>query len=231
MTQARLTMTALPRDDLPAEQYVNVPEQHLRRVEAFLAQSLPWQDRAPVWELFNGHYLAVTDRRKPAMAERVIDLAYLNPSPRWVPGDLKRRVQIAAALAATALLAMIFYPDSAVSLLLLAVVLTALLLLATRPGAWEFRTAIGDVTVCRIPASLMRRAESEAFVALVAERADGARVILPSGSRRIAAEMAEHRRMLEHGVLSVGRYQIARQRLLARLQQAGGRRSSEIQLA
>ena len=47
------------------------------------------------------------------------------------------------------------------------------------------------------------------------ERIEGAATILPTGEKRLAAEMAEHRRMLTEGWLSKARYDLAKHRIFA----------------
>jgi hypothetical protein len=231
MNQAPLSTAVHRLQQLLEEDYVRVPPDDQRRVDACLVQQLPWLDSAPEWRLFNGHFLSLSDRRRPHMPERVINLAYLNPTPRWQPGDFRRRAAIAAVMAAIAAFGLLIHPEAALPLLLLLVSAVSWLVLSVRPGGWEFRTAIGDTPVCTIACPPFRRAECMGFVQLICERADGARVVLPTGSRRVAAEIAEHRRMLDSGVLSRRHYDAARQRLLARMQQGGASRRSEAQLA
>ncbi|MFN3713243.1 MAG: hypothetical protein ACK4SX_06270 [Alcanivoracaceae bacterium] len=231
MKQAPLAPDMHRLQHLLDEDYVSVPPDHQRRVDARLAQQLPWLGSAPELMVFNGHFLSLTDRRQPELPERVINLAYLNPTPRWVRGDVRRRVCIAAVVGAMGGLGLLLHPGAALALLLLLLSVVAWLVLSIRPGHWEFRTAIGGTPVCRISSALFHRADSKAFVTLISERADGASVVLPTGSRRVAAEIAEHRRMLKSGVLSQRHYQAARRRLLASMQRGGPVQSSEAQLA
>jgi len=86
-----------------------------------------------------------------------------------------------------------------------------------------FRTRYGGIAVFEIAASVLRRREAEKFVSLLCERIEGAASILPTGEKRLAAEMAEHRRMLTEGWLSKARYDLAKNRIFARYKKNAGR--------
>ncbi|MEE4250113.1 MAG: hypothetical protein V2I38_05945, partial [Alcanivoracaceae bacterium] len=193
-------------------------------------QQSPWHDRETELVLFNGHYLAIRDRRDPQQAERVVNLAYLDPQPEYHRGDISIRLSLAGVAAMLMLLAAALLQPQ--TLLMVALAVPCLLLLAlmsARSGRWEFHTAVGAIPVCGVSSGLLRRAAPKRFVALLAERAEGAQIVLPKGNKRLAAELAEHRRMLESGWLSRRHYESARGRLLAKLQR--GATASNVQLA
>jgi hypothetical protein len=213
------------------DDYVAVPSPEQRRLECRLLQRQPWQDSEAELELFNGHYLAVRDRRRPELAERVINLAYLDPRPDYHCGDIVSRLLLTSLASLLVLVTVALLQPQAILMAVLAV--TCLLLLAfmsASPGCWVFNTALGGIPVCSVSRGLLRLARPRHFVDMLAERAEGAQVILPKGSKRLAAELAEHRRMLESGTLSRRHYESARERLLAR-RKAAGTAQSEVQLA
>ena len=196
---------------------VSVPPSDRRRSEASLLQANPWQGFEIELVLFNGHYLGIRDRLAPEQSEQILNLAYLDPHPVYHPGDLSvrlRRVLIAALMP----LLLAAYLQSA-SVLWVVLVISCLLVLAAmsaKPGCWVFHTALGQVPICVIRSGLFSSVTAGRFVSLVAERIEGAEIVLPKGSRRLAAELAEHRRMLQSGCLSRRDYDAARQRLLGK---------------
>jgi hypothetical protein len=211
------------------QDYISVPSAEQRRSDARLLQRSPWQGSETEFELFNGHYLGIHNRLDPQQPERLLNLAYLSPQPAYYAGDLLRRLQLTAVAGGMLLLiTALIQSDRFLPVLLATLCLMLLALMSARPGRWVFSTAIGAIAVCEISCGPFSGARAEQFVALLRERIEGAQVVLPSGSRRLAAELAEHRRMLESGSLSRRHYESARQRLLRRLH---GDNGSEIQLA
>lgn len=196
---------------------VSVPPSDRRRSEARLFQSNPWQGFEVELELFNGHYLGIHNRLAPKQSEQILNLAYLDPRPVYHPGDLPVRLGRALLATSAPLLAAVFLQGGAVPWVLLAVgCLLVLVAMSAKPGYWVFHTASGQVPVCTICGGLLSSAAAEHFVNIVRERIEGAEIVLPRGSRRLAAELAEHRRMLESGCLSRRDYNSARQRLLSK---------------
>lgn len=225
MTLPQVALSRILNDD-----YVAVPAADQRRSEARLLQRGPWQGREVEFELFNGHYLGIRDRLRPDQPERVLNLAYLRAQPDYQRGDLLVRSRSVAMAGAMLLLVSALFQPSALPLVALAVLcLLALAAMSARPGRWLFSTALGAIPVCHISHRLWAPAEIEAFVSVISERIEGAQVVLPKGSRRLAAELAEHRRMLESGTLSRRHYESARERLLGRLKTGGA--GSNAQLA
>lgn len=208
-------------------EYVSVPDGPSRRPERILRQRQPWLGSDIVLTLFNGHFLACQDRLQPQTSERVVNLAYLDARPRWSAGNLRQRLSLGAALVLPAFLAGVWSPAWAPALLVGLSCLFAWLVMSARPSSCHFYTALAGVPVCRIDCPWWQQKAVMAFIEALQERIDGARVVLPSGRQRLAAELAEHRRMLVSGGLSRQHYESARARLLQRLQQV----PSEMQLA
>jgi len=210
--------------------HIQVPELPARRLEMQLRQRSHWHDLDRRLTLFNGHYLSVCDHQRPQQEELVINLAYLAPIPRYEPGTVRQRLFTGAvALVLTLILAAWLSSTLLPALMLAMLCVVALMLMSARPGRWVFYTALGETPVFSVLHGLTGRKEAAAFVDLLMERIEGASVVLPSGSRRLAAELAEHRRILLSGGLSRQQYQSARQRLLNQL--ARRRQSSEMKLA
>ena len=204
-------VSARIRDD----EYVSLPPSDRRRSEARLYQANPWQGFDVEFELFNGHYLGVHNRLAADQSEHILNLAYLNPRPVYQRGDLQVRLLRVSLAALLPLLLAAFLQAAALPWVSLAV--ACLLLLAAmsaKPAHWVFQTASGRVPVCTIRGALLSSAAAEHFVTILRERIEGAEIVLPRGSRRLAAELAEHRRMLHSGCLSRRDYDAARQRLL-----------------
>lgn len=212
------------------DDYVSVPPSDLRRSEARLLQKNPWQGLEIELELFNGHYLGMHNRLVPGQPEQIINLAYLDPCPAYHPGDLFVRLRRVLIATLAPLIMAAYLQSGSVPWVLLAICcLLVLVAMSATPGFWVMRTALGQAPVCTIRGSLLSSSAAEHFVSLVRERIEGAEIVLPRGSKRLAAELAEHRRMLQSGCLSRRDYDTARERLLSQFRM--GNVSSEDQLA
>ena len=212
------------------DDYVAVPPSAERRLEDRLVQHSPWQGEDVELVLFNGHYLAIRDRQRLELEERVVNLAYLYPRPEYQRGDVVTRMSVVGAVGLLMLmLAALLQPQALFMVALAVFSLLLLALMSARPGRWEFHTAVGAIPVCAVNRGLLRSADARRFVELLAQRAEGAQVVLPTGNKRLAAELAEHRRMLESGWLSPRHYASARRRLLQRLRRSAD--VSKVQLA
>lgn len=203
--------------------YVSVPPSDRRRSEARLLQANPWQGFEVELELFNGHYLGIRNHLVPEQSEQIVNLAYLDPHPVYHPGDLLVRIRrVLMATLIPLLLAAYLQGGSAPWVLLAICCLLVLAAMSATPGYWVLKTALGQVPVCTIRGGLLSSGAAAHFVSLVRERIEGAEIVLPRGSRRLAAELAEHRRMLGSGCLSRRDYDSARERLLRQLQMGNG---------
>ncbi|MDF1630316.1 MAG: hypothetical protein P1U78_11010 [Alcanivoracaceae bacterium] len=213
-----------------ADDCLAVPSSNQRRVESRLVQRSPWRDEEVELVLFNGHYLGIRDRRRPQVPERVVNLAYLDPQPTYHSGDITIRVSLVGLVSMVMIIvATLLQPQALLMVALAAPCLLLLAVMSARLGRWEFRTATGAIPVCSVSRELLRQARPRRFVELLTERAEGAQIILPKGNKRLAAELAEHRRMLDSGWLSRRLYESARRRLLEKLRHKAG--ISKVQLA
>ncbi|MCC1497795.1 hypothetical protein [Alcanivorax sp. 1008] len=213
-----------------ADDCIAVPSSNQRRIESRLLQRSPRRDEEVELVLFNGHYVAIRDRRRPEVPERVINLAYLDPQPTYHAGDIIIRVSLVGLVSMLMIIvATVLQPQALLMVAVAAPCLLLLALMSARLGRWEFRTATGAISVCSVSRELFRHARPRRFVELLAERAEGAQIILPKGNKRLAAELAEHRRMLDSGWLSKRLYESARRRLLKELRHKAD--LSKVQLA
>lgn len=217
---------------LLSDNYVAVPPVAQRRLESRLVQHRPWQEQEREFVLFNGHYLAIRDRRRPDLPEHIVNLAYLNAQPSYHGGNLSLRLWggigvFLLVLTGTLILA----PELVLLVFVAALSLLLMLLMTGRPSQWVFSTDLGAVPVCEISRGLWQQGRAKSFVKLIMARAEGAKAVLPTGSKRLAAELAEHRRMLESGSLSRRHYESARQRLLGHRTNRSKSSTSEMQLA
>lgn len=222
VAQLRIQQAELPHAMPTAETIASFGR---RREEACLHQRVHWHGLEPVLTLCNGHYLLIEDRAAefspaiPAM-EPLVNLAYINPQPQFVPGDMLRRAQVGViASVLVTLFAGLFAPQLIVLLVWLALSLTALAVMAARPGRWQFYSALAKAPVFAVHSPLGSVRQAGDFVALLSERIEGAEVVLPRGSQRLAAEFAELRRLRRCRLLSADDLVRARQQLQLRFRQ------------
>src|SRR5690606_37052977 len=201
------------------DEYVRVPTDQSRRDEYTFAQGSRFRSTRE-FVLFNGHYLDCSERGQD---KRVVNLAYLSSNPVRVR-DQAWRWLIASIVLVGGVTLTAVYSQLVESLLLSVGAVVALYgYLNSLRSRIVFRTRCGGIAVFEIVASVLRRREAEQFVALLCERIEGAATILPMGEKRLAAEMAEHRRMLKEGWLSKARYDLAKHRIFARYRKSAGR--------
>ena len=190
-----------------------------RRIEETLHQRVHWHELERTLTLCNGHYLLIEEWSHDHdvgndVAEQLVNLACLDAEPEFIAGDIVRRVQVGvAASVLVAVFSLLFLPALTLMLLWLPLALTALAVMAARPGRWLFRSALARAPVVEVLSPLGAAAAARDFVALLSERIQGAEVVLPRGSQRLAAELAELRRLLRCRLLSKHEFELARQRL------------------
>jgi hypothetical protein len=171
--------------------------------------------------LFNGHFLELNERKGRHHRRAVFNLAFLETTPelhrciawRWI--GLSGAALVVGGLAmATGLLA-------AGSGMLALAILTGLQ--AARRSRYQlvFSTLVGRTPLFVIEPGWLFRGDAESFAALLGERIEGAHWLLPRGRDRLAAIMAEHRRLHESGSVSERRYQRAKRRILAAFSGSG----------
>lgn len=207
-----IILQAVPgTQDLP-EEFVKVPEEGARRRETYLRLSR-WQGCWAAFTLFNGHYLECERRGKPA---RVVNLAYLAAEPMQLRESAWRWLIAALVMVAGATLtAAVHHLAEAIALSLAALLTFCGYFMSIRQRL-IFRTRVGGIALFEISVGLFNRRRVQLFLSMLAERIEGAYSILPQGDGRLAAEMAEHRRMFKEGWLSQTRYDLAKKRIFAR---------------
>lgn len=202
--------------DMPDE-FVRIPDAARRRHEQELVQqSAPFR-RCYRLTLFNGHYL---DCQQPQGGSRVVNLAYLAEEPlivrenawRWLVAGLVAF----AGVTVTSLFAQL--PESLALGVFAALCLV--MYFALSRTRLIFRTRFGGIAVFELHHRMWNRRHSLDFARLLQERIRGAAVVLPKGDQRLAAEIAEHRRMLMEGWLSRSRYELAKKRIFSRYRRA-----------
>lgn len=215
---------ALGADPSPDDD-VRVPDETGRVVDDVLLQyGGPLRPRRRL-VLFNRHYLEIDDD----VRRRVLNLAYLAPEPLEVREIAWRWLVAGLASAAGTLASAV--AGSAVHALLLATMAAACLAVTVTTSRVRqiFRTRTGGIAVIEVNHWPWGRRASRAFAArLMAGIREAGQGSLPP-TRRLAAEMAEHRRMLTDGWLSRARYELAKKRILARYQALHVARQSDMQ--
>lgn len=198
--------------DMPDE-YVRVPNEDSRRVEDRFSQG-GLNGKRSIFQLFNGHYLEVSGK---GQATRVVNLAYLCLEPARVRDSAWQMAIATLVLMTGAAVTLVSgrYPESFI--LGFSAVVALIAYISALKTRLIFRTRFGCIAVFELPVYLFwRRRKASGFASVIQERIDGAARILPDGECRLAAEIAEHRRMLMEGWLSKTRYDLAKKRIFAR---------------
>lgn len=207
-----IVLQGLPGLQAMPDEYVRVPSEETRRQEQVL--ELGRLGSRARFVLFNGHYLAC-DAGKSG-DPRVVNLAYLADTPVRVRQPAWRWLIATLVLAAGAGVTLALAPSKEAALLGGFTVIALLGYLHGVRTRIVFRTRYGGIAVFELNAGLLQRRKADAFASVLQERIDGAARILPGGDQRLAAEIAEHRRMLSEGWLSRARYDLAKKRIFSR---------------
>lgn len=196
------------------EELVRLPPLERWRLESSFSQQSRLRRYSRSFALFNGHFLEVREGRKGQQRRAVFNLAFLEAGPvahrviawRWIVFTLTALGAGIAAMAAGMLL-----PGSGA----LAVgILTAFQALRRSRYQWVFYTHVGRVPVFVLEPGWLMQADTRQFADLLSERIEGAHWLLPEGRDRLAAVMAEHRRLHDSGSVSTRRYERAKQRIM-----------------
>lgn len=207
-----IVLHAVPgAQDLP-DDLVRIPSEDARRPELRLCNSR-WHGRWRGYMLFNGHYLECYCRGAPG---RVVNLAYLAAEPMQLRETAWRWMLAALVMVAGATLTAALGQQVEAGALAVAATLTFVGYLLNVRQRLIFRSRTGGIALFEIPMGLFGRRRAQQFVDTLQARIDGAAGILPRGEARLAAEMAEHRRLLKEGWLSQSRYELAKKRIFAR---------------
>ncbi|MCG8394540.1 MAG: hypothetical protein MI745_15790 [Pseudomonadales bacterium] len=168
--------------------------------------------------LFNGRYLEWREVRGGRQQSRELNLAFVSPRPR----RLRQIAWLPVGMAALALLA-----GLAASLLQqgwvaagcfgVGVVATACAVMASR-DRWVFFSEHGRIVLFELYHRRRDRERLEKVLKRIASRCQKARQNLPGGKADLAAEVAEHRRLMMAGCISEAMYQQAKNRIFSRYQ-------------
>lgn len=193
------------------DDYVRVPDASGRRTEDELVQFAGPFRPSQRLVLFNDHYLESGHDGQ----RRVLNLAYIAPDALKVR-EISWRWLIAGLVASVGATASATAGAGIHALVLGILALSCLVCCAMTSRSREiFRTRTGGIAVVEISHWLWGRRTSRAFAAQLVERMRAAERELPGDTQRLAAEMAEHRRMLTEGWLSRARYELAKKRIFA----------------
>ena len=212
-----IVMHAVPGTHELPEELVKIPDFDARRVEASLDNSR-WHGRWGKYVLFNGHYLECFRRGSPP---RVVNLSYLSVEPVVQRESAWPWLCVSIVAAAGASLTAAFAQVQETVALAAVSLLVFVGFLINVHQRLIFRTRTGGIALFEVPVGLFNRKAVLAFVDTMQTRIEGAGAILPVGEGRLAAEMAEHRRLFKEGWLSQARYELAKKRIFSRYRKSG----------
>lgn len=191
-----------------------VPPRDSWRIDSKLRQTNARAKTSTLFKRFNQHYLLVTThRRTRELPEQVIDLTFVDPTPREVK-DYQYKLWFAATCLLT-LPAAIYSFLPAALLWLLAPVGVALgligLALRLRKHCYEFLALNSDVVLFQVDIMVSDEARAAAFVEGICNGIARGQAQLPEGKQRIPLAVAEMRRLSESGVISKEQYETIKQ--------------------
>ena len=193
----------------------DIPPVQARRLVKRLEQrvALAGIDRALL--LYECGLLGI-DRGRGGGDERVLKLGFIDPDPRvsWrIPTTLWASILVMAVAAFVMRSLNVGYVW--LLLVVIAVAVTALAIWRTRK-VYRFVTAGGASPVLELVAAIPDARSCSIFLSQLRLSIEHARWDIEKGRDGTAAAVAEHRRLMEIGVLSDKRYEAAKARLLQR---------------
>ncbi len=209
-----IVMEAAPGVRRMPEELVRLPPLDRWRLESSFTQQSRIKGYSRSLSLFNGHFLEVREGYRGQQRRAVLNLAFLEAGPlpqrfiawRWIG---------LTALAVAAGVAAISSGWVLAGAAVLAVgILTAFQALRRSRLQWVFYTYVGRIPVFALEPGWLIPGSARQFADLLSERIEGAHWLLPQGRDRLAALMAEHRRLHDSGCVSGRRYERARQRIM-----------------
>lgn len=206
---------AVPGASGMSEELVRLPPLDRWRLEASLNQRGRFQGGSRSLSLFNGHFLEVREAHRGRHRRAVLNLAFLEAGPVAHQKIAWRWLATTAVVLVAGLATMwrdLLLPGSG---LLALGVLTGLQ--GLRRSGWQlvFYTHLGRVPAFVLEPGWLSRGEAERFADVLSERIQGAHWLLPQGRERLAAVMAEHRRLHDSGCVTTRQYERARQRIMS----------------
>jgi hypothetical protein len=227
MSQSSITPAAGNTEDSPAEP-TSRPAEPEELVELFQISHARLQSAH--YTLFNGHYISVHRKRPFRRAQRYwLNLAYLDPMPHMVTIADRRWLYLAIGLAAATaalLAASILSPTPwhqqawmPGTILLLNGALVSLFIFFQRyQSLVRFHSRHGDAMLLELNNNSPSRPEFRDFMRALLHRIQTAHREHPH--RRLGAELVEHRRLFEAGLIDRDSYDRAREKILRKHRQA-----------
>lgn len=211
-----IVMDEAPGGGLMPDELVRLPPLESWRMERSFTQHSRLHGRWRSFTLFNGHFLELRESTRSRDRRSVFNLAFLDPEPLHWRHVAWRWLTLTAVLLAGGVVTLVMN-GWLVGVALMGVgVLTGFQTLRRSRRQLVFRTDLGRAALFVLDEGWITARETREFAALVGERVKGAHTLLPRGRGRLAAEMAEHRRLRDSGCLSARRYDRAKQRIFAR---------------
>lgn len=191
-----------------------VPPRESWRIDSKLRQTSVRAKTSTLYTRFNQHYLLITTyRRARELPEQVIDLTFVEATPREVK-DYRYKLWFAATCLLT--LPAAFYsflpvaPQWMLALVGMALVLMVLAL-RQRKHCYEFLALNSDVVLFQVDAMVSDETRVVAFVEGISHAVARSQARLPEGKPRIPLAVAEMRRLSEDGVISKEQYEAIKQ--------------------
>ncbi|WP_139229882.1 hypothetical protein [Marinobacter daqiaonensis] len=199
----------LPGNDMQRQTWA-VPPRKTWRVENKFRQTSGRGKTSTLFKRFNGHYLSIkTHRRRKELPEQVIDLTFVEPTPREVK-DYRYALWFFSVC-------LLILPASVYSLvpfsplwLGVPVVVSLILMLAAvclRRHRFDFLALNSDVVLFYIDALATDQEKVTAFIETVCDGIARGQRQLPVGKQRIPLAVVEMRRLAGEGVITSGQYE------------------------
>ncbi len=196
------------------DELVRVPDSRERHLEHSFTWHALLNKRTRHFDLFNGHYLKVQERRGKRGRESIFNLAFVSAEPERRTYRPWGWLLVAGVMLGLGL-ALLWAQHWALAAAVTATVPLLAMQFARRcRNCLGFVSEMGHVPLFEVETIWASKAAAERFAALLVERIRAAEAVLPGGRERLAAEMAEHRRLVEDGSLSAERYELAKKRIL-----------------
>lgn len=195
---------------------LEVPAESDWKAEMVYQQTPGWWRPGRQITLFNGRYLEWREETGRSASIRVINLAFVKPVP-VLQRKLAWRSLTVMALSAlvTGLSVYAAWLPGVLGGALL-VLLSGLNSLRCSSASFQFVTRHGGVPVFSLYRQRRDRERVKKVLKAIGVRGQKAWTLLPKGKARLAAEVAEHRRLAESGYLSRDAYEVAKQRIFSR---------------
>jgi hypothetical protein len=192
-----------------------VPAESDWKPEMVFLQAPGWWRPGRQVTLFNGRYLEWREKSGRSDSARVINLAFVKPEPvlQRTLAWRSMTIMVLSALVVGLSVYAAWLPGVLGGALL--VLLSALNSLRCSSASFQFVTRHGGVPVFALYRQRRDRDRVEKVLKAIGVRGQKAWTLLPKGKVRLAAEVAEHRRLADSGCLSKDAYEMAKQRIFS----------------